>query len=239
MLNKALPLTGMNLEVQSSWLETKVCSEKMLFEQSPALHFQKGPHQDKDVEWFSRHSLLEEEGSAEAAGPTGGRVCGLCAALSPGRPWSYVLPAAGRLGPIPGRSGGEKVPGRGDHPQPQAQVPPVQGEQEGLNNVSITRGETATLPNCPFLWLIFKNRSVHALPFEHATFAAHKCLKLPVQRSGRPRGSPAPGTLCVMETPLPYVVVRFAASPQGTQIPSQTLQLNWKQWNFLKVFLFF
>lgn len=38
---------------------------------------------------------------------------------------------------LPGGSRRKKVPGGGDHPEPQAQVPPVQGEQEGLDNVSM------------------------------------------------------------------------------------------------------
>ena len=45
--------------------------EKMLFEQSPALSFQKGPHRDTGVEWFNGHGRLEEEESAGWPAPLG------------------------------------------------------------------------------------------------------------------------------------------------------------------------
>lgn len=48
-------------------------------------------------------------------------------------------------------------------------------------------GARSLLPP-PFLWLILKNRPVYALPFEHVTFAAYRCLRLPA-----PQGQAAVG----------------------------------------------
>lgn len=148
--------------------------------------------------------------------PLGGRSLWSVCPASWVWPWSCVLPAAGRLGPLPGGSRRKKVPGGGDHPEPQAQVPPVQGEQEGLDNVSMTGGEIITLLNLPFLWLISKPGLYMPcrLSMRHA-----QRTNVPNCQSGGARGQPWTrlfwAMLCALETPFPCNPVRFAAFLQG------------------------
>lgn len=146
---------------------------------------------------------------------------GLCLCTEPPSVWlTLVSPAAGGPGPLPGRPGRQEVPRGGDHPEPQAQVPAVQGEQEGPDNVSLARRPLLAPSLCYFkTGLCVPCR----LSMRHPQRVA-----VPSGQGGRATATWPRVCSRALAVEPPSSSSRAPAASPGPN-PLQTLQLNWKQ----------